>query len=166
MIKVELAGFDSHGGPCYIGTGCFHRRETLCGKKYDMECEREQTTRNNDGKIEESASVLEETCKVLASCSYEDNTQWGKEVPLSLSLTHTHTLLKSHTQICNLISIHFQMGLKYGCPMEDVLTGLSIQCRGWKSIYFTPERKVFLGVAPTTLLQSLIPHKRWSEGDF
>ncbi|WJZ86436.1 hypothetical protein VitviT2T_005890 [Vitis vinifera] len=58
------------------------------------------------------------------------------------------------------------MGLKYGCPMEDVLTGLSIQCRGWKSIYFTPERKVFLGVAPTTLLQSLIPHKRWSEGDF
>ena len=91
MIKVELAGFDSNGGPCYIGTGCFHRRETLCGKKYDMECEREQTTRNNVGKIEESASVLEETCKVLASCSYEDNTQWGKEVPLSLSHTHTHT---------------------------------------------------------------------------
>ncbi|XP_034697729.1 cellulose synthase-like protein E6 isoform X1 [Vitis riparia] len=137
IMEVELAGFDSNGGPCYIGTGCFHRRETLCGKKYDMECEREQTTRNNDGKIEESASVLEETCKVLASCSYEDNTQWGKE-----------------------------MGLKYGCPVEDVLTGLSIQCRGWKSIYFTPERKAFLGVAPTTLLQSLIQHKRWSEGDF
>ena len=85
---------------------------------------------------------------------------------LSLSHTPTHTLLKSHTQICNLISIHLQMGLKYGCPVEDVLTGLSIQCRGWKSIYFTPERKAFLGVAPTTLLQSLIQHKRWSEGDF
>ena len=58
------------------------------------------------------------------------------------------------------------MGLKYGCPVEDTLTGLSIQCRGWKSIYFTPERKAFLGVAPTTLLQSLIQHKRWAEGDF
>ena len=41
MIKVELTGFDSNGGPCYIGTGCFHKRETLCEKKYDMECERE-----------------------------------------------------------------------------------------------------------------------------
>ncbi|WJZ86428.1 hypothetical protein VitviT2T_005884 [Vitis vinifera] len=58
------------------------------------------TTRNNNERIEENASVLEETGKVLASCSYEDYTQWGKE-----------------------------MGLKYGCPVEDTLTGLSIQCR-------------------------------------
>ena len=53
MIKVELAGIDSNGGPCYVGTGCFHRRETLCGKMYDKECKGEQTTRNNDRKIEE-----------------------------------------------------------------------------------------------------------------
>ncbi|KAK6154479.1 hypothetical protein DH2020_008727 [Rehmannia glutinosa] len=57
------------------------------------------------------------------------------------------------------------MGLKYGCPVEDVITGLSIQCRGWKSIYFNPERKGFLGVAGTTLDQTLVQHKRWSEGD-
>lgn len=50
--------------------------------------------------------------------------------------------------------------------MEDVLTGLAIQCRGWRSIYFNPERKGFLGVAPTTLLQSLVQHRRWSDGDF
>lgn len=58
------------------------------------------------------------------------------------------------------------MGLKYGCVVEDVLTRLSIQCRGWRSVYFKPERKGFLGVAPTTLLQSLVQHKRWSGGDF
>jgi cellulose synthase/poly-beta-1,6-N-acetylglucosamine synthase-like glycosyltransferase len=58
------------------------------------------------------------------------------------------------------------MGLKYGCPVEDILTGLAIHCRGWKSVYFNPERKAFLGVAPTTLLQSLVQHKRWTEGDF
>ncbi|KAL6323670.1 hypothetical protein AAG906_002137 [Vitis piasezkii] len=85
-IKVELAGIDSNGGPCYVGTECFHRRETLCGK------------------------------------IYEDNTQWRKE-----------------------------MGLKYGCPVEDVLTGLSIQCRGWKSICFKF----------STLLQSLTQHERY-----
>nr|POE46283.1 cellulose synthase-like protein e6 [Quercus suber] len=58
------------------------------------------------------------------------------------------------------------MGLKYGCPVEDIVTGLAIQCRGWRSIYFNPERKGFLGVAPATLLQSLVQLKRWSEGDF
>ncbi|RVW87226.1 Cellulose synthase-like protein E6 [Vitis vinifera] len=57
------------------------------------------------------------------------------------------------------------MGLKYDCVVEDTITGLSIQCRGWKSMYFNPERKGFLGVAPTTLLQSLVQHKRWSEGN-
>ena len=104
------------------------------------------TTRNNNERIEENASVLEETGKVLASCSYEDYTQWGKEVPISLSPshTHTHTLLQSHRQIRNFISTHLQMGLKYGCPVEYTLTGLSIQCRGWESIYFTIYPKLII----------------------
>ena len=54
------------------------------------------TTRNNNERIEENASVLEETGKVLASCSYEDYTQWGKEVPTSLSPSHTHTHSFNH----------------------------------------------------------------------
>ena len=58
------------------------------------------------------------------------------------------------------------MGLRYGCPVEDVITGLSIQCQGWKSVYYNPQRKAFLGVAPATLPQTLVQHKRWSEGDF
>ncbi|KAL4628068.1 hypothetical protein ACB092_05G210000 [Castanea dentata] len=134
--EVELPGLDGNGGPCYVGSGCFHRREILCGQNYSKECKvdwKGLTKRE----VEQSISVLEETCKVLASCTYEENTQWGKE-----------------------------MGLKYGCPVEDIITGLAIQCRGWRSIYFNPKRKGFLGVAPTTLLQSLVQHKRWSEGDF
>ncbi|XVF30803.1 hypothetical protein REPUB_Repub16aG0089700 [Reevesia pubescens] len=134
IYKMELPGLDANGGPCYIGTGCFHRRQALCGKKYDENCKVDRK-KLNDRKIEESGSVLEETCKVLASCTFEQNTLWGKEV-----------------------------GLKYGFPVEDIITGLSIQCRGWKSIYLNPEREGFLGVAPTTLLQTLIQHKRWSEG--
>ncbi|KAL5548654.1 hypothetical protein UlMin_003885 [Ulmus minor] len=80
---------------------------------------------------------LEEKLKGLASSTCEENTQWGKEI-----------------------------GLKYGCPVEDVITGLSIQSEGWKSVYFNPSRKAFLGVAPNTLPQTLVQHKRWSEGDF
>ncbi|KAK4844771.1 hypothetical protein QYF36_024293 [Acer negundo] len=36
LQEVEHAGIDSSGGPLYIGTGCFHRRDTLCGKKYSQ----------------------------------------------------------------------------------------------------------------------------------
>ncbi|XWS27713.1 hypothetical protein CRYUN_Cryun25bG0004500 [Craigia yunnanensis] len=59
-----------------------------------------------------------------------------------------------------------EVGLKYGCPVEDVITGLSIQSLGWKSVYYNPARKAFLGVATITLGQTLVQHKRCSEGDF
>ncbi|KAM3701222.1 hypothetical protein ACJW31_05G155400 [Castanea mollissima] len=136
IMEMEMPGYDGNGGSCYIGTGCFHRRETLSGQKYSKNFKADWKRLSNRS-VKESTSVLEEKCKVLASSSYEENSQWGKE-----------------------------MGLKYDCAVEDLLTGLSIQCRGWKSIYFNPERKGFLGVAPITLLQSLVQHKRWSEGDF
>lgn len=58
-----------------------------------------------------------------------------------------------------------QVGLKYGIAVEDIITGLMIQCRGWKSVYYNPTRKGFLGVGPTTLAQTVLQHKRWSEGN-
>ena len=78
-MKMEMPGFDGNGGPCYIGTGCFLRRETLSGKKYKKNYKADWKRWSNRS-VEESTSVLEETSKVLASCSYEENTQWGKEV--------------------------------------------------------------------------------------
>ncbi|CAL5055624.1 unnamed protein product [Urochloa decumbens] len=57
-----------------------------------------------------------------------------------------------------------EKGVRYGCPLEDVITGLQIQCRGWKSVYYNPARKGFLGMAPTSLGQILVQHKRWTEG--
>ncbi|KAK2640138.1 hypothetical protein Ddye_027933 [Dipteronia dyeriana] len=135
-MNVEFHGMDGYGGAPYIGTGCFHRRDALCGKKIHRECMGEWN-RENVTKREESLHELEDKSKVYASCTYEENTQWGKE-----------------------------MGLKYGSPVEDVITGISIQCRGWKSVYFNPKRKAFLGVAPVTLSQLLVQNKRWSEGNF
>lgn len=76
---------DACGGTCFVGSACFHRREILCGMKYSKDCERGWKM-ENDGENRESSAVLEESCKVLASCTYEENTQWGKEVALSLSI--------------------------------------------------------------------------------
>ncbi|XP_076937263.1 cellulose synthase-like protein E6 [Bidens hawaiensis] len=134
--ELEMGGMDPNGGPCYIGSGCFHRRTALCGDKYSKIFKQEWNTENTINE-QESTSVLQERCKPLASCTYEKDTQWGKEV-----------------------------GLKYGFPTEDFVTGLAIQCRGWKSAYLNPEKKAFVGIAPTTLLHILVQHKRWSEGQF
>ncbi|CAO2835694.1 unnamed protein product [Amaranthus hypochondriacus] len=137
ISEVEFHGLDGLGGPMYVGTGCFHQREILCGKKYSQEHKTIDYWKTQNGfKVEGTVDELEERAKTLASCTYELNTQWGKE-----------------------------LGLKYGCPVEDVITGLAIQCKGWKSVYFNPRRSGFLGLAATTLDDSLVQHKRWSEGD-
>ncbi|KAM6552579.1 hypothetical protein CsatB_013341 [Cannabis sativa] len=130
ISSVEFHGLDGYGGPLYIGSGCFHRRDVLSGRKFGTEFEKKENRER------ESVRELEEKAKELASCSCEKNSLWGKE-----------------------------MGLKYGCPVEDVITGLSIQSQGWKSVYCNPTRPAFLGVAPTSLDQVLVQHKRWSEGD-
>ncbi|XP_020264375.1 cellulose synthase-like protein E6 isoform X2 [Asparagus officinalis] len=133
---VEISGFDIWGGPAYVGTGCFHRRESLCGKKYSGDYN-EDWIRSEEIKHQENTSTLEGRAESLITCIYENNTLWGKEV-----------------------------GLKYGFPVEDIITGLTIQCKGWRSICHNPSRKGFLGMAPTTLEQTLVQHKRWGEGNF
>ncbi|KAK9734961.1 hypothetical protein RND81_04G174100 [Saponaria officinalis] len=132
--EVEFPGLDGLGGPLYIGTGCFHRREVLLGLKYTTEYTIDWTIQNKF--IAKGTShELEESAKILASSTYELNSQWGNEI-----------------------------GLKYGCAVEDVITGLTIQCRGWKSAYLNPDRSAFLGKPSTTLEDTLVQHKRWSEG--
>ncbi|KAL8469678.1 hypothetical protein ACS0TY_032505 [Phlomoides rotata] len=134
--QIELAGLDGFGVALYIGTGCFHRRESLSGKKYttDHRIECQIVKDNIKGR---SVQELEEAAKVLANCSYEKGTLWGKE-----------------------------MGLVYGCLIEDIVTGLSIQCRGWKPVYYHPSKAAFQGAAPINLDISLIQFKKWSEGMF
>ncbi|XP_075487363.1 cellulose synthase-like protein E6 [Primulina tabacum] len=134
--QFELSGLDGFGGALYIGTGCFHRRDSLAGKKYSEDHRIEWNTAN-DNTNGRTVEDLEEASKVLANCSYEKGTLWGKE-----------------------------MGLVYGCPVEDIVTGLTIQCRGWKPVYYNPSKSAFLGVAPITLDVALVQLKRWAEGMF
>ncbi|CAN6196333.1 unnamed protein product [Urochloa humidicola] len=136
LNQVELRGFDGVGGPLYIGTGCFHRREVLCGRRFTSDY-KEDWDRGIKEKRELSINQTEEKAKSLATCIYEHNTQWGNEI-----------------------------GVKYGFPAEDIITGLTIHCRGWKSVCNNPPREAFTGVGPTTLAQTILQHKRWSEGNF
>lgn len=134
--NIELSSLDGFGVALYVGTGCFHRRDSLSGKKYSVD-QRVEIRNVEDNINGRSVEELEKAAKALAICSYEKGTLWGKE-----------------------------MGLVYGCPVEDIVTGLSIQCRGWRPVYYNPSKHAFKGVAPTTLDVSLIQFTRWSEGMF
>ncbi|KAJ1280793.1 hypothetical protein BS78_04G260100 [Paspalum vaginatum] len=72
----------------------------------------------------EDVRELEGMAESLVTCTYEHNTLWGIE-----------------------------KGVRYGCALEDVITGLQIQCRGWRS-----------ALASISLGQILVQHKRWTEG--
>jgi len=130
--ELDHPCLDAWGGMCYYGTGCFHRREALCGRIYSQDYQEDWTRvmRKTEGIVE-----LEGMAKSLATCTYEHNTLWGIE-----------------------------KGVRYSCPLDDVITGLQIQCRGWRSVYYNPEKKGFLGMAPISLGQILVQHKRWTEG--
>ncbi|XP_010274113.1 PREDICTED: cellulose synthase-like protein E6 isoform X3 [Nelumbo nucifera] len=78
---------------------------------------------------------LEEKAKELIRCDYEMGKPWGKE-----------------------------MGVMYGCAVEDVFSGLVFHSRGWQSVFCSPERKAYLGLAPVNTNDTLIQHKRWSTG--
>ncbi|RZC67692.1 hypothetical protein C5167_011380 [Papaver somniferum] len=78
---------------------------------------------------------LEVHAKLVTTCTYEEGKPWGSE-----------------------------MGLMYGSAVEDVYTGLVLHSRGWNSIFCSPERKAFLGLAPVNTNDTLIQHKRWSTG--
>ncbi|KAL0443267.1 UNVERIFIED_CONTAM: Cellulose synthase-like protein E6 [Sesamum latifolium] len=75
--QIELCGVDGFDGALYVGTGCFHRRESLSGKKYSgshrIECQ--SVIDNIKGR---SVQELEKASKILANCSYEKGTQWGR----------------------------------------------------------------------------------------
>ncbi|XP_021689910.2 cellulose synthase-like protein E6 isoform X2 [Hevea brasiliensis] len=135
--KVELAGMGGYGSALYCGTGCFHRTESLCGNSYSEDNKLRLDTNYTKKNDKKTVNELEEAAKIVSSCSYEKDTLWGKEI-----------------------------GLVYGCAVEDIVTGLTIQCRGWKSVYYCPNKEAFLGVAPNTLEVALIQHKRWCEGLF
>lgn len=59
-----------------------------------------------------------------------------------------------------------EIGVIYDFSVEDVITGLAIHYRGWKSVNSNPLRLAFISVGPTTLNQTILQHKRFSKGNF
>ncbi|GKD05516.1 cellulose synthase-like protein H1, partial [Tanacetum coccineum] len=146
-------------GTFYAGSNCFHRRKVIYGsspndtitenigyedlhkifgRSTELRDSAAQVLSGSNAKIEDqkTPSRLIEAAICVAGCKYEYSTSWGKEV-----------------------------GWLYGSATEDILTGLNIHGKGWKSVtlpHGTP--LAFLGCAPYgTYPTSLTQMKRWGE---
>ncbi|XP_059658218.1 cellulose synthase-like protein H1 isoform X2 [Cornus florida] len=146
-------------GAFYSGTGCFHRRKVIYGlspdeKQFNGKLSNEYLgKRFGNSKIlnkaiaqillgwngksygeQDLSTSMERACKV-ASCVYEHGTSWGTQV-----------------------------GWIYGSTTEDMLTGLAIHGKGWRSTYCNPDPDAFLGCVPSSGPTSMIQQKRWATG--
>lgn len=166
LHKYLGSGIVGLQGPFYGGTGCFHRRKViygLCPDDIGIKAKYlTPVTGNLDDKellkifgnsmdfIKSAAEALQgktNTPKSLsdsvnsayqvADCSYEYGTSWGSEV-----------------------------GWQYGSTAEDVLTGLKIHERGWRSAYSNLDPPAFLGCAPSGGPAYMTQQKRWATGLF
>ncbi|PQQ01309.1 cellulose synthase-like protein H1 isoform X3 [Prunus yedoensis var. nudiflora] len=154
-LKTSWPGFAGMQGPLYAGTGCFHRRKVIYGFSFmdsegnlrDVALDQERFG-NSTELIESATHTLSEkidhphdlsgaveAANKVAGSSYEHNTLWGTKV-----------------------------GWVYGSVTEDILTGMKIHARGWKSILCMPDPPGFVGSAPSSSHIMLTQRKRWVTG--
>ncbi|KAL5231152.1 hypothetical protein ABZP36_029928 [Zizania latifolia] len=160
-------GLDGLQGPIYVGTGCLFRRAALYGVdplrwsplggvagdaakpakfgesapflasvRVALNDYPEQSRHSTSPSLflHDDGDAIAEA-SALVSCSYEDKTAWGRDI-----------------------------GWIYGTVTEDVVTGLCMHRRGWRSAYFAAAPDAFRGTAPINLTERLHQVLRWAAG--
>jgi cellulose synthase/poly-beta-1,6-N-acetylglucosamine synthase-like glycosyltransferase len=60
------------------------------------------------------------------------------------------------------VVVLFQLGWRYGTTTEDLLTGLRIHEKGWRSVYHILNPSAFLWCAPSGGPATMNQQKRWA----
>ncbi|KAL5781828.1 hypothetical protein ACOSP7_006857 [Xanthoceras sorbifolium] len=151
LFWISWFGLDGIRGPVLSGTNFYIKRESLYGhsirKGVDLRGLKNTFGTSNEFlksllvdyrptvNSKDSTSALLQEANILASCAYENNSEWGEEA-----------------------------SFRYHSLVEDYFTGLRLHCQGWKSTYIFPQRPQFLGTSTTNLNDVLIQTSRWSCG--
>ncbi|KAK4425544.1 Cellulose synthase-like protein G3 [Sesamum alatum] len=151
--KTKYQGMDGIKGTVCAGTGYFLKKKALyCSPNQEDEfLEEPEKNFGFSTKLIDSLQALNgknatdretmsdhatiEEAKKLASCTYEQNTTWGKEI-----------------------------GYSYDCLLESTFTGYLLHCKGWNSVYLYPERPCFLGCTTIDMKDALIQLMKWASG--
>ncbi|KAL0457064.1 UNVERIFIED_CONTAM: Cellulose synthase-like protein G3 [Sesamum latifolium] len=151
--KTKYQGMDGIKGTVCAGTGYFLKKKALyCSPNQEDDQFLEEAEKNfgfstklidslqalNGKNVRERENICDatiEAAKKLASCTYEQNTRWGKEI-----------------------------GYSYDCLLESTFTGYLLHCKGWTSVYLYPERPCFLGCTTIDMKDALIQLMKWASG--
>ncbi|XP_026451626.1 cellulose synthase-like protein G2 [Papaver somniferum] len=123
-FKTKWQGMDGLRGPVLSGTGFYLKRKAL----FDFEC--------NDKDSSTTLSLLGEA-RYLASCAFENKSQWGDRI-----------------------------GFSYKCLLESTFTGYLLHCKGWKSAYCFPSKPNFLGCTTMNMKDAMVQTMKWCSGLF
>ncbi|XP_019259227.1 PREDICTED: probable cellulose synthase A catalytic subunit 6 [UDP-forming] isoform X2 [Nicotiana attenuata] len=152
-VLVKWPGMDGLIGPILSGTCFYMKRKALYGAGIHKDMDISElkkcfgssneflntlTSTNhkqNGSGIKEFADNKIQEAKILASCTYEMDSQWGN-----------------------------QIGFLYHSVTEDYFTSFILHCKGWRSVFYNPTRPAFLGSATTNLNDTLVQGTRWSSG--
>ncbi|KAL3626391.1 hypothetical protein CASFOL_029940 [Castilleja foliolosa] len=146
-------GLDGVGGPSIAGCNLYLKREALYGTKNDKKDidlnhmkksfgpsnelikSISKTDKPNLVDNRKITSTLEKEVQLLASCTYDNQSEWGKQV-----------------------------GFIYFSVVEDNITSEVLHCQGWISVWLYPPRPCFLGSCTTSLSDMLVQQARWGLG--
>ncbi|XP_074377412.1 cellulose synthase-like protein H1 [Apium graveolens] len=157
--------FFGHGtagiqGPPYIGSNCLFRRKVI----YDSSPDQRITTGElSDLDLERKfgqSSLLKESAAHILSASISASMSFECPLPSIIKVTHDVAGCDYESGTC----WGTEVGWKYGSQSEDILTGLGIHRKGWKSMYCTTEPASFLRCPASRVPGTMIQSKRWAAG--
>ncbi|KAL7220174.1 hypothetical protein ACSBR2_013106 [Camellia fascicularis] len=152
--KMKWQGVDGLRGPLFTGTGYYLKRKALYGtpnqegaflhepkKIFGLSSKFIASLKDiNDEDIngkEFTLDVIVEEAMILAGCTFEKGTKWGKEI-----------------------------GYAYDSLLESTFTGYLLHCKGWRSVYLYPKRPCFLCCTTIDMKDAMIQIMKWCSGLF
>ncbi|KAL3507690.1 hypothetical protein ACH5RR_033072 [Cinchona calisaya] len=150
--KTKYQGMDGLRGTACAGTGYYLKKKALyCRPNHEDEMlvEQEQNfgssnafnaslkslNERNTRREEIISDAIVEEAKSLATCTFEENTRWGKEV-----------------------------GYSYESLLESTFTGYLLHNKGWKSVYLYPKIPGFLGCTTVDMKDAMVQLMKWASG--
>ncbi|KAJ1381429.1 Nucleotide-diphospho-sugar transferase [Sesbania bispinosa] len=142
LFKFAGAGLAGLQGPFYGGTNCFHRRKVIYGLSPDNI---EKGTSISQEEIKQKFGASKELIKSVVN-TLEGRTYSPNDINVSKNVEAASQVADYGYEYRT--GWGDQVGWIYGSITEDVLTGLSIHEKGWRSEFCLADPIAFRGCAP------------------
>ncbi|KAL5056417.1 hypothetical protein RYX36_037099 [Vicia faba] len=158
LYKYLGAGLAGLQGIFYGGTNCFHRRKVIYSLSPD---DLENGTHISEEDLKQKFGASKELTKSVVH-ALEGRTYLPSDINVKIAVEEASQVACYGYEYGT--AWGKQVGWMYGSITEDVLTGLTMHEKGWRSELCTPDPVAFTGCAPSDHPTSMSQQKRWATG--